>query len=435
MKICVIGLGYIGLPTSAMFAKHGVAVVGIDINSDVVDKLNRGEIHIEEPELGEVVKEAVNAETLRASLTPEVADVFIIAVPTPNQKDENKSCDLTGVLTAVKKIIPYIKKGNILIVESTIAPRSMDDYVKPLVEEAGFVVGKDIFLVHCPERVLPGKIMNEIVYNNRIVGGVTPACAKKAAQVYGIFVQGEIVETDAKTAEMSKLMENTFRDVNIALSNELTKICNNLEINVLDVIEMANKHPRVNLHQPGPGVGGHCLAVDPYFIVAKAPKLTNIIQISRDTNVSMPSYVVENVGKLLEGIEKAKVAVFGVTYKGNTDDMRESPGLEVIDLLHEQGYEVAIHDPYIQGNFFKTLSSEEAVEEADLLLVLADHSEFSSMDYNKLAAKMRQPLLFDTRNCIVENSGIDMKIINFGNIYKVLQEKGSLYESNKKCYS
>ncbi|MFK4328293.1 UDP-N-acetyl-D-mannosaminuronic acid dehydrogenase [Bacillus mycoides] len=435
MKICVIGLGYIGLPTSAMFAKHGVAVVGIDINSDVVDKLNRGEIHIEEPELGEVVKEAVNAETLRASLTPEVADVFIIAVPTPNQKDENKSCDLTGVLTAVKKIIPYIKKGNILIVESTIAPRSMDDYVKPLVEEAGFVVGKDIFLVHCPERVLPGKIMNEIVYNNRIVGGVTPACAKKAAQVYGIFVQGEIVETDAKTAEMSKLMENTFRDVNIALSNELTKICNNLEINVLDVIEMANKHPRVNLHQPGPGVGGHCLAVDPYFIVAKAPKLTNIIQISRDTNVSMPSYVVENVGKLLEGIEKAKVAVFGVTYKGNTDDMRESPGLEVIDLLHEQGYEVAIHDPYIQGNFFKTLSSEEAVEEADLLLVLADHSEFSSMDYNKLAAKMRQPLLFDTRNCIVENPGIDMKIINFGNIYKVLQEKGSLYESNKKCYS
>ncbi|UYO20111.1 nucleotide sugar dehydrogenase [Bacillus sp. 41-22] len=435
MKICVIGLGYIGLPTSAMFAKHGVAVVGIDINSNVVDKLNRGEIHIEEPELGEVVKEAVNAETLRASLTPEVADVFIIAVPTPNQKDENKSCDLTGVLTAVKKIIPYIKKGNILIVESTIAPRSMDDYVKPLVEEAGFVVGKDIFLVHCPERVLPGKIMNEIVYNNRIVGGVTPACAKKAAQVYGIFVQGEIVETDAKTAEMSKLMENTFRDVNIALSNELTKICNNLEINVLDVIEMANKHPRVNLHQPGPGVGGHCLAVDPYFIVAKAPKLTNIIQISRDTNVSMPSYVVENVGKLLEGIEKAKVAVFGVTYKGNTDDMRESPGLEVIDLLHEQGYEVAIHDPYIQGNFFKTLSSEEAVEEADLLLVLADHSEFSSMDYNKLAAKMRQPLLFDTRNCIVENPGIDMKIINFGNIYKVLQEKGLLYESNKKCYS
>ncbi|KMP27457.1 nucleotide sugar dehydrogenase [Bacillus wiedmannii] len=422
MKICVIGLGYIGLPTSAMFAKHGVEVVGVDINSDVVDKLNRGEVHIEEPELEKVVKEAVNTEMLRASPTPEVADVFIVAVPTPNQKDEHKSCDLTGVLTAVKKIIPYIKKGNILIVESTIAPRSMDDYVKPLVEEAGFEVGKDIFLVHCPERVLPGEIMHEIVYNNRIVGGVTPACAKRAAQVYGIFVKGEIVETDAKTAEMSKLMENTFRDVNIALSNELAKVCNNLEINVLDVIEMANKHPRVNLHRPGPGVGGHCLAIDPYFIVAKAPELTNIIQMSRDTNISMPSYVVENVRELLKGIEKPKVAVFGVTYKGNTDDMRESPALEVINLLHEQGYEVTIHDPYIQTNFFKTLSAEEALEAADLLLVLADHSEFSSMDYNKLASKMRQPLLFDTRNFIVENPDSNMEIINFGNIYKVLQE-------------
>lgn len=422
MKICVIGLGYIGLPTSAMFAKHGVEVVGVDINLDVVDKLNRGEVHIEEPELEKVVKEAVNTEMLRASPTPEVADVFIIAVPTPNQKDEHKSCDLTGVLTAVKKIIPYIKKGNILIVESTIAPRSMDDYVKPLVEEAGFEVGKDIFLVHCPERVLPGKIMHEIVYNNRIVGGVTPACAKRAAQVYGIFVKGEIVETDAKTAEMSKLMENTFRDVNIALSNELAKVCNNLEINVLDVIEMANKHPRVNLHRPGPGVGGHCLAIDPYFIVAKAPELTNIIQMSRDTNISMPSYVVENVRELLKGIEKPKVAVFGVTYKGNTDDMRESPALKVINLLHEQGYEVTIHDPYIQTNFFKTLSAEEALEAADLLLVLADHSEFSSMDYNKLASKMRQPLLFDTRNFIVENPESNMEIINFGNIYKVLQE-------------
>ncbi|EEM57096.1 UDP-N-acetyl-D-mannosaminuronate dehydrogenase [Bacillus thuringiensis serovar monterrey BGSC 4AJ1] len=405
-----------------MFAKHGVEVVGVDINSDVVDKLNRGEVHIEEPELEKVVKEAVNTEMLRASPTPEVADVFIVAVPTPNQKDEHKSCDLTGVLTAVKKIIPYIKKGNILIVESTIAPRSMDDYVKPLVEEAGFEVGKDIFLVHCPERVLPGKIMHEIVYNNRIVGGVTPACAKRAAQVYGIFVKGEIVETDAKTAEMSKLMENTFRDVNIALSNELAKVCNNLEINVLDVIEMANKHPRVNLHRPGPGVGGHCLAIDPYFIVAKAPELTNIIRMSRDTNISMPSYVMENVRKLLKGIEKPKVAVFGVTYKGNTDDMRESPALEIINLLHEQGYEVTIHDPYIQTNFFKTLSAEEALEEADLLLVLADHSEFSSMDYNKLASKMRQPLLFDTRNFIVENPDSNMEIINFGNIYKVLQE-------------
>ncbi|MBR9656038.1 nucleotide sugar dehydrogenase [Bacillus cereus] len=424
MKVCVVGLGYIGLPTSAMFAKHGFEVVGVDINAEVIDKLNRGEILIEEPGLGEIVKEVVNEGMLRASLTPETADVFIVAVPTPNHEDRYKSCDLTGVLMAVKEILYYAKPGSILIVESTISPRSMDDYVKPLVEEKGFTVGKDIYLVHCPERVLPGHIMKEIVYNNRLVGGVTPTCARMGARVYETFVQGEIIETDAKTAEMSKLMENTFRDVNIALSNELAKVCNKLEINVLDVIKMANKHPRVNLHQPGPGVGGHCLAVDPYFIVAKAPELTNIIQMSRDTNVSMPLYVVENVRKLLGGIEKPKVAVFGVTYKGNTDDMRESPALEIIGLLHQQGYEVAIHDPYIQAGFLKTMSAEEALEAADLLLVLADHREFSIMDYNKLATKMRQPLLFDTRNCIVENPKINMKIINFGNIYKVLQENG-----------
>ncbi|MGR5981413.1 nucleotide sugar dehydrogenase [Bacillus cereus] len=423
MKICVIGLGYIGLPTSAVFAKHGAEVVGVDINSEIVDKLNRGEIHIEEPGLGEIVKEVVNEGLLRASLTPEEADVFIIAVPTPNQKDEHKSCDLTGVLTAVKKIIPYIKKDNVLIVESTIAPRSMNDYVQPLIEEAGFIVGKDIFLVHCPERVLPGKIMNEIVYNNRIVGGITPTCAQKAAQVYAMFVQGEIVKTDAKTAEMSKLMENTFRDVNIALSNELAKVCNTLEINVLDVIKMANKHPRVNIHQPGPGVGGHCLAVDPYFIVAKAPELTNIIQMSRDTNISMPSYVVENVGQLLKNVEQPKIAMFGVTYKGNTDDMRESPALEVLDLLRRQGYTVTIHDPYIQEDFFGTLSAEEAVEEADLILILADHEEFKNMDYDRLASKMRQAFLFDTRNCIPKDLKTKMKIIHFGNLYEVLQKE------------
>ncbi|WP_242144839.1 MULTISPECIES: nucleotide sugar dehydrogenase [unclassified Bacillus cereus group] len=424
MKVCVIGLGYIGLPTSAMFAKHGAEVVGVDINPEVVDKLNQGEIHIEEPGLGEVVKRVVNEGKLRASLTPEMADVFIISVPTPNHEDEYKSCDLSGVLMAVEKMLPHVKRGNILIVESTIAPRSMDDYIRPLVEEAGFIVGKDIYLVHCPERVLPGKIMEEIVFNNRIVGGITPACARMGAKVYEMFVQGEIVETDAKTAEMSKLMENTFRDVNIALSNELAKVCNRLEINVLDVIEMANKHPRVNLHQPGPGVGGHCLAVDPYFIVAKAPELTNIIRMSRDTNISMPFYVVEKVRKLLKGIEKPKVAVFGVTYKGNTDDMRESPALEILDLLRHQRYTVTIHDPYIQSNFFNTLSAEEAVEEADLILILADHDEFKNMDYNRLAPKMRQPFLFDTRNCIKENPESKMKIIHFGNLYKVLQENG-----------
>ncbi len=422
MKICTMGLGYIGLPTSAMFAKYGAEVVGVDIHPAVVDKLNRGEIHIEEPGLGEVVKEVVEKGLFRASLTPEEADAFIIAVPTPNHDDEYKSCDLTYVLTATKQVLPYVKKGNVIIVESTIAPRSMDDYVKPLVEEAGFTVGEDIFLVHCPERVLPGQIMHELIHNNRIVGGVTPACTEAGAKVYGLFVQGEIIKTNAKTAEMSKLMENTFRDVNIALANELTKICNALEINALDVIEMANKHPRVNLHQPGPGVGGHCLAVDPYFIVAKAPELANIIKLSRDTNVSMPHYVVDNVKALLKGIENPKIAAFGVTYKGNVDDMRESPAMDIIDLLRNEGLTVAAHDPHVESDFFELLPAEEAVTDAHMILVLTDHNEFKTMDYEKLAERMANPVLFDTRNCVTVRENNKVKMVNFGNLHEALYE-------------
>ncbi|WP_088265954.1 nucleotide sugar dehydrogenase [Bacillus mycoides] len=425
MKICVVGLGYIGLPTSAMFAKHGVEVVGIDVRTEVIDKLNRGEIHIEEPGLEEVVKEMVNEGLFRASLEPEAADAYIISVPTPNNEDQYKSCDLTYVLNATKKVIPYMKPGNVIIIESTIAPCSMDDYVKPLVEGAGFTVGEDIYLVHCPERVLPGSILKELVHNNRIIGGVTSNCAEMGAKVYNTFVQGEIIRTDAKTAEMSKLMENTFRDVNIALSNELTKVCNSLEINVLDVIKIANKHPRVNLHQPGPGVGGHCLAVDPYFIVAKKPELTNIIQLSRDTNVSMPSYVMDSIKEILKENQHSKVAVFGVAYKGNVDDIRESPALEVIDLLRREGFGVSIHDPHIDSGFFQTASVEEAVKDADLLLILTDHNEFKELDYDSLANMMRNPVLFDTRNCIREGEINNMKIINFGNLYKAVQENVS----------
>ncbi|MCU5688562.1 MULTISPECIES: nucleotide sugar dehydrogenase [Bacillus] len=426
MKICVVGLGYIGLPTSAMFAKHGVEVVGVDVRTEVIDKVNRGEIHIEEPGLAEVVKEVVNEGLFRASLEPEVADAFIISVPTPNNEDQYKSCDLSHVLEAIEQVLPHVKKGNAIIVESTISPRSMDDFVKPLVESTSFIVGEDVYLVHCPERVLPGSILRELVYNNRIIGGVTPQCAEMGAQIYNTFVQGEIIKTDAKTAEMSKLMENTFRDVNIALSNELTKICNSLEINVLDVIKMANKHPRVNLHQPGPGVGGHCLAVDPYFIVAKQPELSNIIQLSRRTNVSMPSYVVDSIKGILKENKNSKVAVFGVAYKGNVDDIRESPALEVIDLLRKEGFSVAIHDPHIDYKFFQTATAEEAVKDADLLLILTDHNEFKELDYDNLSSIMRNPVLFDTRNCVREGESSNMKIINFGNLYKIVQETVSI---------
>lgn len=295
----------------------------------------------------------------------------------------------------------------------------MDDVVKPMVEEAGFTVGEDIYLCHAPERVLPGQILHELKYNNRIVGGITPACATAGAKVYSTFVQGEIIKTDAKTAEMSKLMENTFRDVNIALANELAKVCTALEINVLDVIQMANKHPRVNLHFPGPGVGGHCLAVDPYFIVAKAPELAKIIKLSRDTNVSMPGFVVENVKKIIGKETEAVISVFGVTYKGNVDDMRESPAMDIVKILNQEGFQVKLHDPHVESETYTFLSKEEAVQDSEMILVLTDHDEFKSYDYQMLGQSMKVPVVFDTRNIVKPVEGV--AVINFGNLYSFLK--------------
>ena len=419
MKLCTVGLGYIGLPTSIMFAKHDVEVVGVDVSQRVIDSLNSGMIHIEEPGLQEALNEVIEKQTFRASLLPEKADTFIVAVPTPNLEDQYKSCDLTYVLSAVSNIIPYLEKGNVVIVESTIGPRSMDDSVKPLIEEAGFKVGEDIFLVHCPERVLPGQILHELIHNNRIVGGITPACTEAGAKVYSTFVQGEIIKTNAKTAEMSKLMENTFRDVNIALANELTKVCNELDINALDVIDMANKHPRVNLHTPGPGVGGHCLAVDPYFIVAKAPEQAQIINLARNVNVSMPTYVVDNVNKLMEQVNGKILTVFGLTYKGNVDDVRESPAMEIKEMLEFQGeYEVRSFDPHVEADFVIN-DMEEAVNGSDLVLVLTDHNEFKALDSEQLKG-MRTKRIFDTKN-VVKNTSDDIEYINFGSLYEAIK--------------
>ncbi|MBY6088354.1 nucleotide sugar dehydrogenase [Priestia flexa] len=420
MKLCTVGLGYIGLPTSIMFAKHDVDVVGVDVSSRVIESLNNGKIHLEEPGLQEALNEVIEKGTFRAALQPEKADAFIIAVPTPNHDDQHKSCDLSYVLSAVNNVIPYLEKGNVVIVESTIAPRSMDDHVKPLVEAAGFTVGEDIFLVHCPERVLPGQILHELIHNNRIVGGMTPNCTEAGAMVYSTFVQGEIIKTDAKTAEMSKLMENTFRDVNIALANELTKVCNELEINALEVVEMANKHPRVNLHTPGPGVGGHCLAVDPYFIVAKAPKTAQLINLARTINTSMPHYVVENTNKLMEQVNGKIVTVFGLTYKGNVDDIRESPAMEIYDLLKAEGnYEVRAFDPHVEQDWVEQ-DIKEAVRNSDLVLVLTDHNEFKELNWSELEG-MATKRIFDTKN-VVANRSNDFDYINYGTLHAFLKK-------------
>ena len=418
MKLTTMGLGYIGLPTSIVFAKYGVEVVGVDVKKEAVDLLNGGKIHIEEPGLQEALEEVLATGKFRASLTPEKADVFIIAVPTPNKNDDYRSCDISFVMSALESIIPYLEKGNVVIVESTIAPRTMDDFVKPRLEQEGYTIGEDIYLVHCPERVLPGQIMHEMVYNNRIVGGITEACTEKGAEVYATFVKGEIIKTEAKTAEMAKLMENTYRDVNIALANELAKVANELEINALDVIEMANKHPRVNLHTPGPGVGGHCLAVDPYFIISKAPEQSKLISLARDINNSMPEYVVDTTEKLLAKNNGKKITIFGLTYKGNVDDIRESPAMDIYEILKtKEQYEVVAYDPHVLLDFVEK-DIEKAVTGSDLILVLADHNEFKQLT-SDVFEKMNTPQVFDTKNVVKEVSTA-LTYINYGNLYKYI---------------
>ncbi|KIH71447.1 nucleotide sugar dehydrogenase [Salinicoccus roseus] len=417
MKLTTIGLGYIGLPTSIMFAKHGVDVVGVDIKQEAVDMLNAGKIHIEEPGLQEALEEVIEKGNFKASTAPEEADAYIIAVPTPNKDDEFKSCDVSIVMSGVKSIVPLLKKGDTVIVESTIAPRTMDDNVAPYLEEQGFKIGEDIYLVHCPERVLPGQIMEELIHNNRIIGGMTPACVEAGKKVYGTFVQGEMIETNAKAAEMSKLMENTYRDVNIALANELAKICNHLDINVYEVIEMANKHPRVNLHTPGPGVGGHCLAVDPYFIIAEAPEQSPLIKLAREINVSMPEYVVEYTKEILSKMDGDKVTVFGLTYKGDVDDIRESPAFDIYELLRkEDGLNVVAHDPHVKMDWVEQ-DIKKAVEDSSLVLVLSDHTEFKELTDEDFST-MKNKYIFDTKN-VVKNNFKEVKYYNYGNIQKL----------------
>ena len=411
MKVCIIGQGYIGLPTAALFSRNHCEVVGVDVSQEMIDNLNKGIIHIEEPGIAEIIKNAVKNKVYVASLTPQKADAFIITVPTPYIV-ENYSCDLSYVINACESIVPYLEKGNTVIVESTIAPMSTDETIKPIFEKAGFTIGEDLYLAHCTERVLHGRIIDELIHNDRIIGGVTPECAKKASEVYGQFVEGDLMLTEAKTAELSKCMENTFRDVNIALANELAKICAEIGVNALDVIEMANKHPRVNLHSPGPGVGGHCLAIDPYFIYAKAPETAKIIKLARDTNNSMPDFVCENVKKI---IPNGKIAILGVSYKGNTGDDRESPAYEIIAKL-SPNYEIAIHDPHISNPDF--ISLDDATKDADLILVLCDHNEFKNLDYELILENMSNPIIFDTKNIIKEVPS-EITLYNYGNLFEL----------------
>ncbi|MGY3715234.1 nucleotide sugar dehydrogenase [Sutcliffiella cohnii] len=417
-KVCIVGLGYIGLPTAAIFADAGIQVVGVDISENIVNTINKGEIHIEEPGLPDLVKRVVKEGKLKASTVPEQADAYIIAVPTPIFEDYRANIDY--VVSACRNIASLAKKGDIVIVESTIPPRTMSDIVAPIFNEYG-LTQEDIYLAHCPERVLPGRILVELIENTRIVGGLTEEATKKAADLYRIVVTGDVIETDSTTAEMTKLMENTFRDVNIALANELVKVSKHLQINAYDVIKFANKHPRVNLHFPGPGVGGHCLAVDPYFIIEKAPEQSKLIQTSRDINNSMPGFVVQNIMELVQNIPNPKIAILGVTYKGNIDDYRESPALEIIRTLQEnKRLSISIHDPHVSNDSapFTILELEETLEDADLAVVLSDHNEFKQLLNIPQISTMKHKVVFDTKGVCSEFER-DVTLYNFNNVYSI----------------
>ena len=364
--ICVLGLGYIGLPTASVLATHGFRVLGVDVSAAVADTVNEGRIHIEEPGLATLVKAAIGSGNLRAATAPEPAEVYIIAVPTPITED--KRADLSCVRAAAESIVPLLAPGCLVILESTSPPGTCRDVLGPILESGGLRVGADIQLAHCPERVLPGRILHELTQNDRIVGGVDEASAARARELYARFAEGRIFVTSAAAAETAKLFENTYRDVNIALANEMALLCEHLGLDFWEVAALANRHPRVNIHQAGPGVGGHCIPVDPWFLTEAAPEETQLIRLARERNDAMPAHVAQIALEMMHGADAPKVAALGIAYKGNVDDLRESPALEVCALLREAGAEVAAHDPYVTRASFPLLPLEECLRGADLAL-------------------------------------------------------------------
>lgn len=397
-KICVLGLGYIGLPTASIFATNGFEVLGVDINQLVVNTVNRGDVHIQEPGLRTLVQAAVKSGRLRAALEISEADVFIIAVPTPVTVD--KLADLTYVRNAGHAVASVLQSGNLVILESTVPPGTCEQVLKSVLEESGLKAGSDFQLAHCPERVIPGRTVRELIQNDRVIGGIDRVAAESASKLYKVFVEGEIYLTSCTTAEMVKLMENTYRDVNIALANELAVICEKAGINAWEVIELANLHPRVNIHWPGPGVGGHCIAVDPWFIVERFPLMTDMIKQGRTINDGMPDYVTGRVRAILEDVSEPRVAVLGVSYKGNIDDARLTPALPIIKSLEQANISCSVYDPHVREFDYKLSGLQEALAGADCLLVLCDHDEFKFLHPRELGKLMRHRVVLDTRNIL-----------------------------------
>lgn len=412
MKVCVLGLGYIGLPTALMFASNNNFVNGVDINENIVNCLNNGQTHIKEPDIIEMLKSVIDTNWFNASTKPSKADVYIICVPTP--KNNDYTCNSEHILKALNSILEYLQKGSTVIIESTIGPGIIYDEIVPFFKKYNFKIGIDIFIAYCPERVIPGNVIYEIINNDRIIAGVTPNCCEKACEIYQTFVKGKIYKTTIDVCEMVKLVENTYRDINIAFSNELVKICSNLKTDVYDVIKYANKHPRVNILNPGPGVGGHCLAIDPYFIYSKDKENAQLIKLSRDINCSMPLFVYNKIVDLLTETKNPKIAILGVAYKGNIDDTRESPALKVIKMLKEKEYELCVYDPYVK--YDKNITLCHALSGASLVVILSEHDQFKYLNENFIIKHMKNPVIFDTKNIIPKDKYKDVLVYNYGNL-------------------
>ena len=404
--VSMIGLGYIGLPTAAVLASRKIKVIGVDINQHAVDTINRGQIHILEPDLDIIVSVAVSQGYLRATTKPEPAEAFLIAVPTPFMGDHEP--DVRFVEAAAMSIAQVLKKGDLVILESTSpvgTTEQMAEWLAQARPDLSFPQQKgdnaDINIAYCPERVLPGKVVHELVHNDRVIGGMTPRCTYRAIQLYQIFVEAEFIATNARTAEMCKLTENSYRDVNIAFANELSLICDEIKINVWELIRLANRHPRVKILQPGPGVGGHCIAVDPWFIVNKSPETARLILTAREINDNKPLYVIEKIKAAASKLKNPKIACLGLAFKADIDDLRESPAVEIVRHLSDLNIATLyVAEPHVQKlpeelqrDCVVFASVEDAVATADIVLLLVNHQLFNNISIGLLKDKV----VIDTR--------------------------------------
>jgi len=396
-KICVLGLGYIGLPTACTFANHGMKVVGVDINQEIVQGLQNGHLHIYEPGLRALVEAALDSGNLSIHETPEPADAFIIAVPTPITED--KKADLEAVRSAAHSIVSHLREGNLVILESTSPPRTTSDIVAPILEQSGLKAGTDFLLAYSPERVLPGKILEEIIQNTRVIGGIDERSAAAGKELYSTFVKGDILLTNATTAEMVKLMENTYRDINIAAANEFAHLADRFGVNAWEAIQIANRHPRVNILNPGPGVGGHCISVDPWFLVEAAPDISPLVHTAREVNDAQPQYVVNTIEKRIGSLQGKKITVLGLSYKPNIDDLRESPAIEIVHLLEQKKAQITVFEPYKLNGYHGSAKSaatfEEAVLDSEIILLLLAHKEFTALKPEEVARQTSARIVFD----------------------------------------